>query len=287
MNHLKYGRIVFIDSSRRSAGTSSNFQIELGLPDNPWDSVVLMQCSIPKSWHLISTGVNDSFRISEPGISGTRIFTVTIPKGSYNKLSLASTLSTIATSASSVSGYALTYNIFYTNTNINNTVDTFTYTWSVTKDTGYNFSIYSPSLIFGANNFAIIVGFNNSTTYIFPLTTAVIITPNAINLSSKNRLFLKSSMSGTAEGSILQEIYQSVPDNSIVYYNQYEIQANTKPFSHSNDNIFSFVIQDRFGNVVDLNGLDCVFSVFIYQRETVNDVLKSHIQLQTLQNFTK
>ena len=270
-DYLKSGRIMYVDSKNRINGTSSNFQLNLQLPNNTWDHVVLMQASIPKSWYLISNILNNNTFVYQEG-SGV-LNTITIPNGSYNKISMTIVLKSLLQSVTTfgLNAFSITYS------NNQSEQDTFKYTFS-------SISTTISKLIFSNNNLATILGFNNNSTNSF--STIPLIAPNAYNFASITRLFIKSTLSNYADRSILQEIFQSQPDQSIVYYNQLEINSNAKLFTENNDDIFSFVIQDRYGNVVDLNGVDWVCSLLFFNIDDTNEFIKNDIILRNLKDHS-
>ena len=51
-------RVFYIDSSNRTSGTDSNFQINVNLPKNNFNRVALLQLSCPKSFYNFSTDKN-------------------------------------------------------------------------------------------------------------------------------------------------------------------------------------------------------------------------------------
>ena len=266
-DYLKSGRIMYVDSKNRITGSSSNFQINLQLPNNTWDSVVLMQASIPKSWYIISGLLNNNTFQYQEGVGVVN--TITIPDGSYNKISMSIVLKSLLQSVTTfgLNAFSITYS------NNQSQQDTFKYTFSSVSAT-------ISKIIFSNNNLSSILGFNNNTTNTFSIVPLQ--TPNAYNFASITRLFIKSSLSNYADRSILQEIFQSQPDQSIVYYNQLEIANNAKLFTENNDDIFTFVIQDRYGNVVDLNGIDWVCSILFFNRDDTNEFVKNDIILRNL-----
>jgi hypothetical protein len=264
-NYQKQARIMYADSRNRISGTSSNFTIGLSLPTNEWDSVALMQASIPKSWYLISATLgNNTFQYKEG--AGAYV-TLTVPNGSYNKVSMVVVLKTLLQSVTTFGVNAFT--ISYPNNQIQ--ADTFKYTFSS------NNAIVS-SMLF-SNNLSNILGFPQGVhTFSIVPTTA----PNAYNFASITRLFIVSNLASYADGQILQEVFQSQPDQSIVYYNQLEILANAKLFSANSDDIFTFVIQDRYGNVVDLNGVDWVASLYFFRKDDTGEYIKNDILVRHL-----
>ena len=82
--------------SCRISGTNSSFQSKvIDLGSNTFDTVCLVQSSIPKSNYNMPSGYN-TFQLKE--INTT--VTVTIPPGSYNKNNLLTAVTTALNSAS-------------------------------------------------------------------------------------------------------------------------------------------------------------------------------------------
>ena len=95
--------ISIVDSSQRVSGTSSNFTINLNLPNfvQDFDRIALNQFSCPRSWYDVSTAVN-TFQFKE-GIGGT-LKTITVPVGMYNVNTLALSIASLLTT-NSQNGY--------------------------------------------------------------------------------------------------------------------------------------------------------------------------------------
>ena len=184
---------AYIDSYTRTSGTTSNFTCKLELPPNSFDRVVLLQASIPKSWYLFDS-TNNTFvlrEIDQVSPFGTYNLTITIPVGNYNRINLASILSSLLNTASaslSAGPYTNTYTISYPSSSQTNT-NKYTYTSTSTSA----ITLKTSSFVFSNNNCCIPLGFDNSSTNAFTNIALVgtLLSVNAINLSSKNRLFIK------------------------------------------------------------------------------------------------
>jgi len=224
-----------------------------------------MQASIPKSWYLISDTLGNNRFTYREGAGVT--YTLVVPSGSYNKVSMVAVLKGLFQTVTTfgVNAFSITYS--------NNQVaaDTFKYTFSSTSST--------VSTMTFSNNLCTILGFSVGS---YTFSTTPLVAPNAYNFASITRLFIKSSLASYADRQILQEVFQSQPDQSIVYYNQVEILANAKLFTANTDDVFTFVIQDRYGNNVDLNGVDWVASLYFYKKDDTSDFIKNDILVRHL-----
>lgn len=270
-HHINF--VAYVDSKDRISGTSSNFTSIIDLPPNDFNRVCLLQASIPKSWYLFDS-TNNIFTLQEN--SSTTI--ITIPVGNYNRVSFGVILQSLLNTASQLLGGINfnTYTITYPNKTLQTDNNKYTFTYTTTG------APRSASFIFSNNYCGPCFGFNNGSTN--PFDTQSLVSVNAINLASKTRIFLKSNVCSLANGQILQEIFSSsVQDNSIVTYQQNEIDANSKLFLAQDDNAFSFQICDRFNKVIDLNGLDMVISLYFYRFDDTNQYIKNDIILRNIQ----
>jgi hypothetical protein len=267
--HSNNSLSVIIDSENRLSGSTSNFTINPSLPNyvSTFDRVVLSQISIPKSFYDININCN-SLTYTENGVP----INITIPIGMYNVNSLASILSSSLTS-NSINSY--TYTITYPNAYTSANTNKFTFTCSNTS--------VPISFIFSSNSLYQQMGFNNNSINTF--SSGSITSTNSINISYINRLFLKSSCCNTSYNSILQEllVVGSYPSTSYVYWeNLSNSDTYSKEFTQPNDNFFSFQLYDRYGNIVDLNGQNFVFSLHFYKKNHTDELHADSIKLDNL-----
>lgn len=258
-------RIIYFDSTDRVSGTSSNFNIVYNLPNNNYDKIALLSCSIPKSYYNV-TIYNNTFTLKE----NTTSVLITLPVGSYNKNNMIIKLTSLLNSASP---NGLTYSITYPNNQIE--ADTFKYTFTSSN------ALISSSFIF-TKSIALILGFENGT---FPFTSGVLESKYAINFN-KPYLYIKTDLCPTATDSILQEIYTSAMDQTFISYNQIAVHDNCKDFQGGSDNICSISIVDKDGVLVDLNGKNWVCSMLVFNKDDTNDMIKNDIILRNLDSVS-
>lgn len=264
--------ISVVDSSQRLSGTSSNFTINLNLPSyvQDFDRVALNQISIPRSWYDVETDYN-TFQFKE-GVAGI-LKTITVPIGMYNCLTLATSLSTLLTT-NSQNGY--TYTISYPNSSLTVNDNLFTFTCSNTVTIFY--------LIFATSMFQQL-GFASNTTY--TSTTGILKSVNSISISYVNRLFLTSNACNTSYNSYLQEILVAgqYPSTAFIFWENLNYDTNSKEYTNPNNNCWDFVIYDRYGNVINLHGLELVFSLIFYKKNKTDELHMEDIKLRNLENL--
>lgn len=258
-NTLASPYVMFISSNNRISGTNSDFQsmpIDLGL--NKYDSVCLVQASIPRSFYNIPLNFNQ-FTLKE-GLSSA---IVTIPIGTYNRINLQSVLQT-QLNQSSPNGWI--YNISYPNKATS--ADTYKYTFSVSGNSS------QPQFIFTDKLFRQL-GFEHNSTNVFVGNTLT--STNCINLAYATRAFIKSNICTGTE--ILQEIqnYGSFPMLSIAFFEQQDYDLNTRQYNPINFNSWTFTLVDQFDEIIDLNGVTWGMSIVLYCRSNTHEILKNDL----------
>lgn len=262
--------VISFNSKDRVGGENTNFiskGIDLGL--NKYDSVCLVQASIPRSFYNVATSYN-TFTLREPAPL-LRTITITMAVGSYNKINFAAVLATTLTAASLASGNAWTYAVSYPSTLVG---DTFKYTFTVSGN-----GVNQPQFIL-TTNMNRQLGFEENTTYSFVANSLVSV--NCINLSYITRAFIKSNVCLNAQDGILEEIlnYGSFPMLSLCYYQQLSFDLNTRTYNTSSVNSWNFALVDSFDRLIDLNGIPWSFSLVFYKRNDTHQVHKSELMIQ-------
>lgn len=269
--------IINFNSKDRVSGTNSNFNsLPVDLGNNDYDTVCVVQASIPKSFTNCPSGYN-TFTLKENATS----VTVTIPAGNYNRINLQSVL---ATRLTLVSPNALTYTVSYP---ASTQADTFHYTFSV------NSSVITVQFIFSSISPFRQLGFDVDTyTFTAGVGTSTLESINALNLSYILRAFIKSNLVAESTDSILEEIlsFGSYPSSSVVHYQQYNFDMNSRKFAQGAKNSWNFVLQDAFGQEINLSGVSWAFSVVFYQRNKTHEIHKSDLLItneERLQRITE
>ena len=250
--------VVYVNSYERISGTSSSFTIDISQqvrPVNNFDSIVLLNASIPKSYYLINDYTN-TFQISE---SGFPTKTITITNGNYSLSALTSALNTLIAAAG-----------------LNKT-----YVFSVSQITGKSTITSSgsgSSLIFGNTSPWRILGFTK-TTYAIPLvgSTYTVTSPNVVNLQLTNTIEV---MSNVVDKALLSAIIPSQSDFGAILYTERNAGLVSKPLSSKQFNSIQIYLLDGItGQPIDLNGLDIQMTIVLYKK---NDYYMKSLEDQKL-----
>lgn len=242
--------IVYVDSHQRTSGSHGDFTYKIKLDKKDVDSVVVLSSTIKKSYHLIEDGFN-TFILKE-GIIET---TITIPIGNYS----ASTFKTVVQGLLNTNSPNLwTYAITLPNTATTAQTGQFTYTVSGNSS--------QPSFIFDKHLFEQF-GFESSSTNTFVADT--ITSTNMVYFQLLDVIRIHSDLSHKG-GNILQEISAISPDFSTLKYNCIDIDANSKNFTLTEQNIFEFTCLDEEYRRINLT-LNVLITLMFYKKNTLQD----------------
>ena len=266
-------QVVSFNSKDRISGSNSNFvsaPIDIGI--NKFNSVCLLCASIPKSYYNMPSGYN-TFTLTEKGVDTT----ITIPVGSYNKINLASVLSTLLTAGSVTLGNNWTYVV----SNPSPTqADTFKFTFTVSGN-----GLFQPTINMASTSPFRQLGFEPNTSY--PFVANVLTSANAINLAYVLRMFIKSNICNDSNDGVLDEILSvgSFAPQSVIFYQQFNIDVNTRVFNSNNPNSWNFNIVDSFGQEIDFNGIPWAFTLVFYERNNTHEIHKNELMITNEQRL--
>ena len=203
--------------------------------------------------------------------------TITVSPGNFNKITLATKLATLLTAGSVTLGNNWVYTVTYP---APTEPDDFKYTFNVTGN-----GAFMPSFTFSTISPERQLGFEQSTTYTFVASTLKSV--NAINLAYVLRIFLKSNICDTAQDGILAEFQNvgSYPSQSVIYYQETEIDVNTKVFNKNTSNSWNFSIVDSFDRLIDLNGIPFSFTLCFFQRSDTHELHRTDLLIQNEQRL--
>jgi hypothetical protein len=257
-----------IDSSKRLDGTSSNFTYKLQIPKTfQYTHACVLQAIIPKSYYLVAAGYN-TFILSENSVETI----VTVTPGNYNVVSWQTIISALLT-ASSSQGW--TYSITFPNSQTQ--VDTGMFTHTVTGNAS------QPSIIFpAASNLYEQFGFNANSINTFA--NGTLTSANVVKFQQEDTIYIHTDLISVNtmddKTDVLQEILaSSTPTYSnIIYTLPGSVEGCSRKLSTSaGNNVYRFSLTDENNNVLNLNGLNCVFTIVMYQKDMINTVIANDI----------
>ena len=257
-------RIVYIDSSRRTNGTNTDFTKTLSMsPNEDYDMVCVLYAQIPISYYLVSSPSN-TFKLTEL----TTTVTITIPSGNYSANSFKSVVQTLLNTFSPNHWvYKIDMNNSFTS------VSDGLYYYTVTLNTG------QPTFTFTTGLYEQF-GFLANTAYTF--SGSALKSLNVINFIPETSLFLYSDLIETKDNnnnSILQEFYgeNAVSFSNIVYQCR-TVEGYSKRIKNGFSNSFTISLMNQHGNLVDLNNRPFFVTLLFYKRNDTSDIVKNYIK---------
>jgi hypothetical protein len=129
------------------------------------------------------------------------------------------------------------------------------------------------------------MGFALNTTY--TSVSGILESVNSISISYINRVFLVSNACNTSYNSYLQEllIAGQFPSTSFIFWENGNYDTNSKEFTNPKNNAWDFSLYDRYGNLINLHGLEIVFSLIFYKKNRTDEIHMQHIKLQAMENL--
>ncbi len=265
-----YPKIITFSSQGLDLTGDKGFQsIPVDLGVNEYDSVVVIDAEIPKSFYNFPAGYN-SFTLTEIMVS----VQIEIPARSYNKNNLLTTLSSVLTSASP-HGY-----VYVASYSPPNEGDSFHIYFTVTGNAGVQpvFSMWSDS----RSPFRQL-GFNDDSMNVFSGNQLESV--NCINLSLVSVCYLQSNIVTNSPNGILQQFLNigQYPPLSMIYFQQINYDLNTKNFNQSNTNSWFFTLVDDLFLPIDTNGIAFSFTLGFSKRSTTHELHKADLYIQNEQ----
>lgn len=268
---------VYIDSDYALSGDCGNFNYAFNLPKNRvFDSVAVLQASIPKSYYVVREGLN-TIVLTE----GASSVTITITAGNY---SMESFRVTLQAALNSNSPHSWVYTI--TRPTVTTAVSTGKYTFGVTGNTS------QPSLYFPAQSLLYKqCGFNWNSTNTF--VAGSIVSRNVVNFNTVQAVIIKSDMiegSGTNSvhgASVLQEVYSfNVYDYSTIGFQTTDSITNAKKLKANDFTIANFTITDLDDQIIDFNGQSMNMSLLFFKRSTYDEMALLDLKMRYYQDLT-
>jgi hypothetical protein len=263
MSNFSNSQIYYINSTSRLSGSNSNFSYSIPIPSgSSFDRVTLLQCNIPTSFYIVPASSN-TFQLSETSSGVNSLVTITVPPGNYNVTSFQNVLTALLNTASP---NQFVYSINFPNSF--NSGNTGLFTYSFTSGLGTDsFSFILTTGIYEQ------LGFNANTTV--SSVSKTLTSCNVVKFIPEDSLYIHSDIVNDGRTDVLQEIFynNAVPFSNATYQCQ-DVAGYSKPLRTNQSNIYTFSITDENGMLMNLNGLNCVFSLILFKRDSTSDLLK-------------
>lgn len=270
---IQDGTIYIIDSSKRVHGTDANFTYKIELPrDKEYNRVVVLQALIPKSYYLVTAPYN-TFTLVENGVETV----ITLPEGNYNVISFIQVVGSLL-STNSPNGWV--YSLQYNDALV--TVETGKFKYIVSGNGGLQPALKFTTFLYEQ------FGFSRNSINIFE--SDELMSTGMIKFQNEDVILIHSDISYNNDQSefndVLQEIYASStpPLSNIVYQNSGNIEGYSKQLLSKDKTVFRFTLTDENNRELNLNNLNCVFTILVYKKDNINDLIRAFFARTVLQN---
>lgn len=248
--------VSYVKSFERKAGTASDFSFVLNVPtQHNFDSVSMIQASIPKSYYIIDEGRNQLV-LREGGVD----ITITLPVGNYSRRVFAKVLQALLT-ANSPNGYV--YGIGVPNAGIgpDNGKFQFMVTNSGPAPTVSPIQFILPQ----TSSPCLQMGFPIGATVTF--IGGLLESQNITVFQATSMLYISCDLVDNNGTTILQDINSTTPDFTELVFQVGDaggIFTNVKKLRGTWSNTIRMTLRNIYGEVVNLNGLEWACSLLFW-----------------------
>jgi hypothetical protein len=224
-------KVFSIDSSQRSNGSVSNFDIAINMPhSNAFNKAAVIVCELPKSfYHLDSTNNTFDFDLSTVTIPANQFYTATTFAAAV-QTAVAAVIASTTCTYSSTTGKLTIYN--------------------ATTD----FSILATGVI--AKYLGVVSGTRVYSDN-FTGTEERLICPNIVNMQRYDVIYIRASGLQNNNDNVLLEIYPGLStDLSVIQYSNISSDIHNVTVEQNNMNVMHFSVQDKDGKDIEFNGVN-------------------------------
>lgn len=247
---IRERKIFYVDSSKRLSGNNSDFTYLIEMSGVNYQYAVVLQANIPKSYYLVESGYN-TITLQE----GELLIEINVPAGNYTRQSLKTTLMNILNNSSAL-GYIYKIEIPKASE-----PDDGKYTFKVYDDMDEKINV-DVKLIFKDYLYEAL-GFDRNSTNVF--INYKLKSTNVVKLQIEDSVYVHSDICTNGNDNILQEIFTiSSPDYGNIVFQTPSFEAYSKRVIHNQSNTFRFYLTDEKDQPIELNGLNCILTLLLY-----------------------
>lgn len=256
-----------VNSRVRESGTNTDFSYILDLPpNNRFNRVCILDFSCPKSWYLIPENENYFF-ITDNQTE----YKIELIPGNYNRKNLTYQLNNGLLPGGMSIGYA--------NSAVEGDDGKFTITGHGNHPHKIRFEEYMWE----------IMGFEANTEYDFDLNNgSAIKSRNVVSFQKENTIKLHSNICDNNGTDVLLNIYGMANLSfSTIVWHLTDIDAHSRMLTTNQNNIYNFRITNEDNHILSTNGLNCVFSIIVYEQSPIYRMLNGYIKYRVGQDEIK
>lgn len=249
INPSLYQKVLVVDSSSRSSGSSDNFQINLVIPpNNHFNKISLLEADIPKGYYMIDSQV--IFNYTDPSGTVPVYFpTSNITGRNYSATQLATELKATLDQGGTDTTSGQTYTV---------TFQSYTGKFLIEASAG-TFSFTIPATNADYTSLAKYLGFETATAYSSSTSTPTtdLLSAKRGNLQRHDVIYLNTSLANNSGDSRIGEFYpNSTSTLDVIPFKTPDAFVFSRALANNNVNQATFSLTDKDNNTISLNGLN-------------------------------
>jgi hypothetical protein len=257
VNPQLFQKTLSIDSSQRYTGTATDFNVRLPIPQrNEFDKISLLMLDAPKGYYMVDTSVAATSSITyTDGGAGSPVIPFPTDERNYTASQFAAALKSMLDAGAVATGSGDTYTVTFLSYSgkflIENSGNPFTVVF-----TGELFSKYS----------GFVEGVSNTSSALKLVSTV------RVNLQRYDVVYVHSSLAANNGDDVLAEIYMNdVSGLDVLSFQTPNADLYSRGLANRETDNARFSLQDKDGNIIDLNGGDwrCVIALYSHYMKNV------------------
>ncbi len=255
-------RIYTVNTANKLSGSNQDFTYQFQIPQSEnYDRVVLLAASIPTTLYMILEGYNH-FSLRENGVDTK----VSITPGNYTASSFIKVVIPLMNAASPNNWvYSMSLPNQFTS------VSTGKFTFAVTGN-----GSSQPSIICTANvNEQLGFPVNSTNTFVGNSLTST----NTVKFQVESAVYIHSDICDNGDSDVLQEIMTgNTSDLSNITYQCTAPEMYSKTLKNNKSSVFHFSLTDERNRVLDLHGIDAIFTICLYKKDDTHELIRRYIK---------
>lgn len=258
VNPSLFQKSISVDSSQRHSGSSTDFSITLPIPQrNHFNKISLLMLDAPKGYYMVDSSVAAASSLTySDGGAGFPVIAFPSDERNYTASQFATVLKSMLDAGAIATGSGDTYTVTFLS---------YSGKYQIVNDAGNPFTMELNGPLF-AKYAGFVEGIQVGSV------GDTLVSPIRVNLQRYDVLFLRSSLASNNGDDILAEIYMNdVAGLDILSFQTPDANLYSRGLSNRETDQARFSLQDKDGNVIDLNGGEwrCVIALYSYQMKNV------------------
>jgi hypothetical protein len=258
VNPQLFQKTLSIDSSQRYTGIATDFNVRLPIPTrNEFNKISLLMLDAPKGYYMVDTAVAAASSITYTDLgAGSPVIPFPTEERNYTASQFAAVLKTMLELGSAGTGSNDTYTVTFLS---------YSGKFQIVNDAGNAFTVVFDGALFSKYS-GFVEGVSNTST------VDTLVSTIRVNLQRYDVIYVHSSLAANNGDDVLAEIYMNdVSGLDVLSFQTPDANLYSRGLSNRETDNARFSLQDKDGNIIDLNGGEwrCIIALYSYQMKNV------------------